>query len=240
MAVKNMIGRIHSIESMGLNDGPGVRSVIFFQGCRLRCAYCHNPDTWSINEGNEVTPEELINKIVRFKSYFNTSGGGVTCSGGEPLLQPDFLIEFFKLCKSNNIHTALDTAGFGMGRYDEILEYTDLVLLDIKHVDNEGYKDICGGAFKEVKDFINALNKSNTDIWIRHVVVPGITDGERHIDRLNKVISKVDNVKKVELLPYHTLGKNKYDSMNIPYRLEGVKPMCKEKIKILNKRLKVV
>ncbi|EOD01166.1 pyruvate formate-lyase-activating protein [Caldisalinibacter kiritimatiensis] len=235
-----MIGKIHSIESLGLNDGPGVRFVVFFQGCNLRCVYCHNPDTWSIASGEEITPKQLVNKAIRFKSYFKSSQGGVTCSGGEPLLQPDFLIEFLKLCKKNGIHTAIDTAGVGIGKYEEILKYTDLVLLDIKHIDEKGYEKIAGGNYDEFRRFVKVLKKTDIDLWIRHVVVPTMTDSESHINSLRDIIGGFDNVKKIELLPYHTLGVNKYKKMDIPYKLEGVKPMDKEKIKVLEKIIQKV
>lgn len=234
-----MVGKIHSIESMGLADGPGIRFIVFFQGCSLRCAYCHNPDTWDIDGGNEITAEELVERALRFKTYFKSSGGGVTCSGGEPLLQPEFLIEFLKLCKENGLHTAIDTAGFGRGQYEEILKYTDLVLLDVKHVTEIGYKEITGRTPKEFLKFVSALEKANTPTWIRHVVVPGLTDGKEHIERLNKFIDEFSNVEKVELLPYHVLGVNKYRKMGIPYRLDGVDPMSKDRIKKLEKILKV-
>jgi pyruvate formate lyase activating enzyme len=227
-------GRIHSIESMGLVDGPGIRTVVFLQGCKLRCAYCHNPDTWKLSGGTEITPEELIQKIVKFKPYFHRSGGGVTFSGGDPLLQPKFLLECLKLCKQKGIHTTLDTAGFGHGDYTDILKYTDLVLLDIKHTTNKGYVALTGKDTKDINLFLQALRKSQTRVWIRHVVVPGITDSKDHIADLAEIISEeVPNVDKVELLPYHDLGVNKYEVLSIPYKLKGVEPMDKDKTKEL-------
>lgn len=227
-------GKIHSIESMGLVDGPGIRVVVFFQGCKLRCAYCHNPDTWQLNGGTEMAPVELIKKIVRFKPYFNRSGGGVTFSGGDPLLQPQFLLECLKLCKQNGIHTALDTAGFGDGNYDEILKYTDLVLLDIKHTTSQGYINLTGRDTTDFNIFLQALRKSTSRVWIRHVVVPGLTDSVEHITKIAEIISeKVPNVDKVELLPYHVLGVSKYEALSIPYKLKGTEPMDKDKIKKL-------
>lgn len=228
-------GRVHSIESMGLVDGPGVRTVVFLQGCKLRCAYCHNPDTWSLEGGTEMTPEELLKKIMRYKPYFERSGGGVTFSGGDPLLQPEFLLEMLKLCKANGIHTTIDTAGYGFGEYDEILKYTDLVLLDIKHIDDIGYKKLTGRSKAGFDEFVKAINKTNVKIWIRHVVVPGITDSEEHIEKLKDIIKDINNVEKVELLPYHTLGVQKYDKLGIGYRLKDVEPMDKEKTKKLEK-----
>ncbi|MEG0775292.1 pyruvate formate-lyase-activating protein [Clostridium sp.] len=231
-------GRIHSIESMGLVDGPGIRTVVFFQGCKLRCAYCHNPDTWNLNGGMEVTPEELMKKILRFKPYFSRSGGGVTFSGGDPLVQPEFLLEMLKLCKANGIHTAIDTAGYGDGNYEEILKYTDLVLLDIKHVNSNGYVVLTGRDTKDVNLFLEALRSSKTRVWVRHVVVPGYTDTNEHMDKIAGIINEeIPNVDKIELLPYHILGVNKYEQLNIKYRLEGVQPMDKERTNELQQYL---
>lgn len=230
-------GKINSIETMGLVDGPGIRTVIFFQGCRLRCAYCHNPDTWDINGGKEVEPEELLKKILRFKPYFEKSHGGVTFSGGEVLLQPEFLREILKLCKENGIHTVIDTAGYGYGNYEEILKYTDLILLDIKHIDDAGYKNLTGKNKTGVEEFLEAAEKASTKLWIRHVVVPGITDSKEHIKKLAEIINKIKNVEKVELLPYHTLGVNKYDKLGIKYRLQGTEAMDREKCEELQKYL---
>ncbi len=223
-------GKIHSIESMGLVDGPGVRVVVFFQGCKLRCAYCHNPDTWKLNGGTEMSPEELLQKIVRFKPYFQRSGGGVTFSGGDPLVQPKFLLECLKLCKQMGIHTAIDTSGYGNGDYDEILKYTDLAILDIKHTNSKGYFALTGKDASGVNLFLEALRRSKTRVWARHVVVPGITDSKEHIAILSEIISEeVPNVDSVELLPYHVLGVNKYEELSIPYKLKGVEPMDTDK-----------
>jgi len=237
-------GKIHSIETMGLVDGPGIRVVIFFQGCKLRCAYCHNPDTWQLNGGTEMSPVEIIEKIVRFKPYFNRSSGGVTFSGGDPLLQPEFLLECLKLCKQNGIHTAIDTAGFGDGNYDEILKYTDLVLLDIKQTTGQGYVALTGRDATDVNIFLESLRKSKSRVWVRHVVVPGLTDSIEHITKLAKIIKdEVPNLDKVELLPYHDLGVSKYEELSIPYKLKGVEPMDKDKTKelqtLINKLLNI-
>jgi len=225
-------GRIHSIESMGLVDGPGIRVVVFFQGCALRCKYCHNPDTWAMEGGEEYTAERLVKKISRFKSYFDRSGGGVTLSGGEPLRQPDFLIEVLKLCKENGIRTCVDTAGYGFGNYDEILKYTDLVLFDVKDITREGYKNVTLRDMDESLNFLEAMKRNNTKMWIRHVVVPGMTDGEEHIKSFKEFIQDIPNVEKVELLPYHLLGVNKYEMLKIPYPLEGVASMDKEVLEV--------
>ncbi|WP_459481755.1 pyruvate formate-lyase-activating protein [Clostridium saccharoperbutylacetonicum] len=231
------VGKIHSIETMGLVDGPGIRVVVFLQGCALRCKFCHNPDTWTMNGGEEYTPEQLVKKIERFKSYFSSSGGGVTFSGGEPLRQPEFLLECLKLCKSKGINTCIDTAGYGFGDYDEILKYTDLVLFDIKHITREGYKNITLMEIDESLNFLEAMKRNNTKMWIRHVVVPGITDGVEHLNELKEYIDTIPNVEKVELLPYHLLGKNKYDTLEIKYPLEGVKAMDKDLLKKYQKEI---
>lgn len=220
-----MKGRIHSIESMGLVDGPGIRTVVFLQGCKLRCLYCHNPDTWLMGGGEQVEASDLVKKIGRYRPYFEKSGGGVTFSGGEPLLQPEFLLESLKLCREKGIHTALDTAGYGFGDYDEILQYTDLVLFDIKHEDPKQYLFVTGMKEDKSAKFLDAVQKAGTKMWVRHVVVPGITDSEDHIRNLAKKIRELKNIVKVELLPYHTMGENKYEVMNIKYKLEGVEPM---------------
>ena len=235
-------GKIHSVESMGLVDGPGIRVVVFMQGCALRCLYCHNPDTWTL-DGNkdalDFTPEELVNKISRFRSYFEKSGGGVTFSGGDPLKQPEFLKETLKLCKEAGIHTTLDTSGVGFGDYEEILKYTDLVLYDVKHLTREGYKDMTGIEIDETQKFLEACKKMGTKMWIRQVVVPGKTDSEEYIRELGKFIKTLDNVEKVELLPYHLLGVNKYETLGIKYRLEGLEAMDKEACKELYKFLEL-
>ncbi|WP_027633828.1 pyruvate formate-lyase-activating protein [Clostridium hydrogeniformans] len=232
-----MKGRIHSIESMGLVDGPGIRTVIFLQGCAIRCAYCHNPDTWKCQGGTEYTPKEIYEKILKYKPYFSRSGGGVTFSGGDPLLQPEFLIEVLKLCKNSGIHTTLDTAGFGLGNYEDILEYVDLVLFDIKHVSDEGYKSLVGRDGEEARNFLKACRKTSTKLWIRHVVVPGITDGEEHMEALANIIKDIENVEKIELLPYHTMGINKYDSIGLKYRLQGIEDMDRDLCKTMENKL---
>ena len=232
-------GLILSIETMGLVDGPGIRVVVFMQGCALRCKYCHNPDTWTNSGENlqEFTPEELVNKVKRFRSYFEQSGGGVTFSGGDPLKQPEFLLESLKLCKAEGIHTTLDTSGVGLGNYEEILKYTDLVLYDVKHLTAEGYKEMTGIAIDESLKFLDACKAAGTKLWIRQVVVPGETDSEEYITELGKFIKTLDNVEKVELLPYHLLGVNKYENMGLKYRLDGVPAMDKDKCKELYKLL---
>lgn len=215
-------GRIHSIESMGLVDGPGIRTVVFLQGCALRCRYCHNPDTWARCGGKTMTPDELVGKLGRYKTYYESSGGGVTFSGGEPLLQPEFLLETLRRCKAAGIHTCVDTAGVGEGNYEELLRFTDLVLYDVKHFDPAGYRTVTGRAMDETSRFLEAVQRANVPLWIRHVVVPGLTDGEAHIRALARFVRDIRNVQRVELLGYHLLGKEKYRALGLPYSLEGV------------------
>ena len=236
--MKKILGRISSIESMGLLDGPGIRFVAFLQGCKLRCKYCHNPETWGVNGRSQITsPEELIKKISRFKNYFGTDGG-VTFSGGEPLLQPEFLLECLKLCKKENIHTCIDTAGVGFGEYDEILDYTDLVILDIKAVDEGEYRELTGQDIKYFNQFLSVAQRKNKKLWLRQVIVPNMNDDREHIVALCEFAKKLKNVEKVELLPYKTIGVHKYRDLNIPYRLDGVPELSEEKLAELNKILK--
>lgn len=232
-----MKGKIHSIESMGLVDGPGIRTVIFFQGCDLRCQYCHNPDTWDLCGGKEMSVEEIIKKIKRFKPYFKDNGG-VTFSGGEPLLQKEFLLELLKECKKEGIHTCIDTAGYADGDFSDILKYTDLVLFDIKHFDEKKYKNLVRGDMEKGIRFLQQVQAAGVPLWIRHVVVPGLTDGEEHIRELGEYIKTIENVEKIELLPFHQLGENKYDVLGVKYPLKGVKPMDKEIIGEYDKLIK--
>jgi len=223
-------GRILSIESMGLVDGPGIRTVIFFQGCALRCLFCHNPDSWDMQSGKIVTSNELIQKILRFRPYFERSGGGVTFSGGEPLLQPDFLIDMLRQCKQNNIHTCLDTAGVGVGKYDEILPLCDLVLYDVKATDEEAYKKMCSIDFGKTSEFVKALQTHKPATIIRQVVVPGISDSDEYMTKLKTYIEKnLPFAEGVELLPYHRLGEHKYAKLGIKPPLGDIEAMNKEK-----------
>lgn len=217
---------------MGLVDGPGIRTVLFFQGCKLRCKYCHNPDTWEMQSGKEMDISQVMQMLKRYQPYYGSTGG-ITCSGGEPLLQIDFLTELFKACKKENISTCLDTAGYGYGDYEELLNYTDLIIFDVKHYLPQNYNALTGGDFSVPIKFLDAVKKNGTPLWIRHVVVPNLTDSEEHIKGLRDYIKEIPNVEKVELLPYHTLGVDKYKVMGIRYPLTDTLPMCKEKTKQL-------
>ena len=233
-----MTGRIHSYESFGTVDGPGIRFVIFFQGCPMRCKYCHNPDTWEGKAGREVTAEEAVREALKYKSYFGAKGG-VTATGGEPMLQLPFLTELFSLLKEKGIHTCLDTSAApfpaeedaGRSAFDELLKVTDLVLLDIKHIDEEAHKALTGRSGAHAKAFARYLSERGKPIWIRHVLVPGITDDDGALHRLKAFLDTLKTVEKVEVLPYHTLGIAKYRSLGIKYPLEGVQPPEKERIK---------
>ena len=231
-------GSIDSVETMGLVDGPGIRYVVFLQGCKLRCLFCHNPETWKMEEKNMTTAEELIDKIKRYKNYFGKEGG-VTFSGGDPLCQPEFLLECLKQCKQEGIHTCLDTSGVGCNKelYLEILSYTDLVILDIKAVTPEAYKKMTGYPMKDFSEFLELCQKLEKKLWLRQVIVPGINDTEEYILELKKYIKNIKNVERVELLPYHLYGVEKYKKLGIPYRLDGVPAMKKEDLDKLNQIL---
>ena len=233
-------GSVNSIESFGLVDGPGVRCVVFLNGCKLRCKYCHNPEMWNMKNPN-YTPEELASKIIRNKPYFEESNGGVTFSGGEPLLQSKFLIEVCKLLKKENIHIAIDTAGVGNGDYEELLSYVDLILFDIKHITKEGYKELTNLEIDESENFIHALNKSKKPVWIRQVIVPGIMDNNEYMKGLKEYLKNINNIEKIEFLPYHTLGKEKYKELNIEYPYDNLESMDSEQCqKLYNEFIKEI
>ena len=216
-----MIGRIHSFESLGAVDGPGIRFVIFMQGCHLKCKYCQNRDTWDINGGTEYTVEEIYNKVMRYKNYI-IPNGGVTISGGEPLLQTEFLIELFKLLKKEKIHTCIDTSGNVAltDKIKELIELTDLFLLDIKCINNDVCKDLTGVSNKNELEFARYLSEKGKEMWIRQVLVPGITDDENDLKELSKFIKSLNNVKKIEILKYHDLGTFKWKNLNLEYPLK--------------------
>lgn len=238
-----MKGYIHSTESFGAADGPGLRYIIFVRGCRMRCRYCHNPDTWDTNGGEEYTADELLKKAMRYKNYWK-KGGGITVSGGEPLLQIDFLIELFKQAKAEGIHTVIDTAGNPFtreepffGRFNELMKYTDLLLLDIKEINSERHKALTGFDNKNILDMAKYLSEIGKPVWIRHVLVPGYSDFDEDLEALGSFIDSLKNVERVEVLPYHTLGKFKWENLGIKYTLDEVSPPSEERIK--NAELKI-
>ena len=220
---KDLFASVNSIESFGLVDGPGIRTVIFFNGCSLRCKFCHNPEMFMMQENN-TNVSELVAKIKRFKPYFK-GNGGVTYSGGEPLLQVDFLIELSKALKEEDIHIALDTAGVGIGKYDEILELVDLVILDIKHLTNAGYEELVSHKMDEFLKFVDVLKKHNKDLWIRQVVVPGIHDNKEYMEMLVGYLKTLPNIKSIEFLPFHKMGDEKYEKLGIPNPLKNTPEM---------------
>ncbi len=230
--------KVHSIETFGTVDGPGIRYIIFFQGCPLRCKYCHNRDTWDKNCGKEYTVDELINDIVKYNSYMQFSGGGITASGGEATLQAEFITELFARCREIGIHTCLDTSGFvNIKKIDRLLDYTDLVLLDIKHIDNEKCKQLTGAGNEKTLELAHHLNKRNIPVWIRQVLIPGITDDEEDLKSLGQFISTLNNVDRVELLPYHGMGIHKWQSMGLEYELKDIKEPTTKDIKRASKIL---
>ena len=229
-----MNGFVHSTESFGTVDGPGVRFVVFLQGCPMRCQYCHNPDTWKMNTGAVRSAQSLIQEYERNAAFYKK--GGITVTGGEALIQIDFLLELFRLAKQNNIHTCLDTSGVtyrpGVSSYneklDELMKVTDLVMLDIKHIDPEGHKVLTGHDNAGILAFARYLEEKQVDVWIRHVVVPGITDDESLLTRLGTFLGTLSNIKALDVLPYHIMGITKYEQLGIPYPLEGVPPATRD------------
>ncbi|MCT4508947.1 MAG: pyruvate formate-lyase-activating protein [Tepidibacter sp.] len=216
-------GRVHSLETFGTVDGPGIRFIVFTQGCPLRCKYCHNRDTWDPKGGQEYDVDELISEIVKYKPFMISSGGGLTVSGGDPTLQPEFLKSLLIKAKDNDIHTAIDTSGFvDIDIIDSILDYTDLVLLDIKHINRDSFKDLTGVYNNKTLNFAKHLSYKKIPTWIRYVLVPGITDKENDIRELCKFINTLDNIEKVEILPYHSMGRFKWEELGYEYPLEDI------------------
>lgn len=244
-----MKGRIHSIETCGTVDGPGLRYIIFMQGCLLRCQFCHNPDTWKMGEGREMTVEELIKDISSYLPFFRASGGGVTVSGGEPLLQAKFLIILFKELKKLGIHTALDTSGGCFSEtptflqsLDELLALTDLVLLDLKQIHPKKHEILTGLSNEHILKFAELLDKKKIPVWIRHVLIPEVNDFDDDLSHLARFISSLSNVEKIDVLPYHKLGVYKWEALGLAYPLDHINPPSKERVEnavtILEKALK--
>ena len=231
-----MQGRIHSLESFGTVDGPGVRYVVFVQGCPMRCAYCHNPDTWAMTGGTMMEPEEIFEQYKRNESFYKN--GGITVTGGEPLMQVDFVTDLFAIAKKNHVHTCIDSSGIAfkpgntefIAKLDRLMKLTDLVMLDIKHINPDKHKELTSQPNDGILAFCSYLNDRNVDMWIRHVVVPGITDDEKYLFELGYFIGQFQNLKALDVLPYHTMGEAKYEKLGIDYKLKGVPAMDKEKV----------
>ena len=232
-----IVGHVHSFESFGLVDGPGVRCVIFLQGCPMRCQYCHNPETWACSGGEEYTAKAMFDKVYRYHTYWRNNGG-LTISGGEPLMQMDFVTEVFRLAKEKGIHTTLDTGGVlfsdnpeWLERFDRLIEVTDLVMLDLKEIDSEKHRVLTGHGNENILAMARYLSDHGCEMWIRHVLVPGLTDDEEGLKELDAFIQSLKTVSKVEILPYHTLGLFKWKKLELDYPLEGVRVPTDEEIR---------
>jgi len=228
-------GYIHSFESFGTKDGPGIRFILFLQGCPLRCLYCHNPDTWKSSDAQiEITPEEAFNEIRKVKGFLRT--GGVTVSGGEPLLQPDFVFELFKLCKQEGLHTAVDTSGYLLNdKIKEVLNLTDLVLLDIKHINPKKYTTLTARPLEPTLKFFDYLRDINKPVWLRYVLVPGFSDDEQDLNNWAEYVSHYPNVQRVDILPFHQMGTHKWKELGREYKLQDVPtPTAEEVLKAEN------
>ena len=240
------VGLVHSLESFGSVDGPGVRFVVFLQGCALRCKYCHNPETWSAEGGTEWSPEKLFQHVWRYRNYWGKKGG-ITVSGGEPLLQMDFVSEVFRLARAKKVQTALDTSAqpFApdnaewMARFDRLLENTDLVILDLKEIDDEKHKKLTGHSNKNILAMAQYVAARGVDLWVRHVLVPGLTDDADGLRQLDAFIKTLPTVRRVEILPYHTLGLFKWQNLGIPYPLDGVRVPTAEEVETAEQLLHV-
>lgn len=236
MAEQELKGYVHSLESFGSVDGPGVRYVIFLTGCAMRCQFCHNPDTWNMQAGTLYTTDELLKTAMRYRTYWGEKGG-ITVSGGEPLLQIEFLTELFRKAKEQGVHTTLDTSGNPFtreepffGKMQELMKYTELVMLDIKHIDDEKHKILTGHTNENILDLAKYLDEIGKPVWIRHVLVPERSDEDAALEKLHTFIEGLGNVEKVEVLPYHTLGAYKWKELGYEYPLEGIDPPTKERV----------
>ena len=228
-----ILGNIHSIESFGTVDGPGIRMVVFMQGCPMRCLYCHNPDTWSYDKNKKMSVEDILVKYDSVKEFLKN--GGITVTGGEPLSQIEFVTELFKQAKEKSIHTALDTSGVLFNRknttqIDELLKYTDLVMLDIKHINDEEHKKLTGFSNKNILDFAKYLSEKEVPMWVRHVVVPTINDKTEYLKELGSFLATLDSIKALDMLPYHNMAEPKYENLGIEYPLKDIPPATKEQI----------
>ncbi|MDF7667084.1 pyruvate formate lyase 1-activating protein [Orbaceae bacterium ESL0727] len=224
-------GRMHSFESFGTVDGPGIRFIVFFQGCLMRCLYCHNRDTWDLKAGREITVDELMKEIVSYKNFIMPNDGGVTASGGEAILQAEFVAAWFRACHEEGIHTCLDTNGYARQidqTIENLMDVTDLVMLDLKQINDEIHQKLAGVSNKRVLEFAQYLQKINKRTWIRYVVVPGWTDDDASAHLLGQFIKDMKNIERVDLLPYHSLGAYKWKNIGDKYSLEGVEPPPRE------------
>lgn len=240
-----MTGRVHSIESFGLVDGPGVRSVVFLKGCNLRCRYCHNPDTWTKEGGEEWEAEGLFQKLYRFKPYWKNKGG-ITVSGGEAMLQMEFVTDLFSIAKKHDIHTALDTSGGSfcmepdyLESFQKLMDVTDLFILDMKEMDPERHKALTGQDNRNILEFARYLSAHKKPMWIRHVLVPGLTDSRESLEALYDFIRELKSVERVEILPYHTMGVHKWEALGIPYYLKNVLPPTEEEVRRAEEILRI-
>lgn len=222
-----MRGSVNSIETFGLLDGPGIRTVVFLNSCKLRCKYCHNPEMWQMGLQN-MTSDEVVQKVLRSKPYYGEIGG-VTFSGGEPLLQLDFILEIAQKLKKENISVALDTAGVGNGNYEKLLPYIDLIILDIKHLEKEAYADLVGYDISSFLEFVSVCQKYQKKLWIRQVIVPGIHDNVSYLNLFVSYVKKLKYVDRIEFLPYHKLGKEKYEKLGIPYPYQNKEEMTQDR-----------
>lgn len=239
----NNYGIIHSTESFGASDGPGIRFIIFFKGCNLRCKYCHNPDTWQGTGSQKMTADELLDKAEKYRSYWKNNGG-ITVSGGEPLLQIDFLTELFKKAKERKINTCIDTAGEPfckdaewLNKFSELMKYTDLVMLDIKQIDNEKHTALTGKGNQNILEMAKWLSDNGKKVWIRYVLVPTVTDDEKDLTELRSFLDEIKTIEKIDILPYHTLGKYKWEQLGLEYSLENIAPPSPEQV---NKAKKIL
>ncbi len=224
-------GRVHSIETMGTVDGPGIRYVVFMQGCPMRCFFCHNRDTWDINAAKECSVDEVVDDLKKYMDFMRFSGGGVTVTGGEPTMQPQFVTQLFREVKDLGLTTALDTSGFvDIDRVKELLDLTDLVLLSIKHVDEKKHKEITGVTNRKIKTFLSYLQEKNIPVWIRYCLIPGWTDDPEDLENLARWLKNYENIRKVEILPYHTMGVYKWEEMGEEYRIKDVLPPEREAV----------
>lgn len=238
------LAHVHSYETFGSVDGPGVRFVLFLQGCKMRCQYCHNPDTWKMGIGEQKSAREILDFALRYKSYWGEDGG-ITVSGGEPLLQIDFLLEFFKMAKAEGIHTTIDTAGWPFTRkepffskFKELMQLTDLVMLDIKHIDDVKHRELTKQSNATILDCAHYLDEIHKDVWIRHVLVPGRTNEDEALQKLSDFISTLHNVRKVEVLPYHSFGMYKWEELGLKYELKDTPAPSAERVINAEKILK--